>query len=186
MIETDKTSKSAKKRAAQRVKKMGVKLLSMNAAFLEKADLSDRLRQAITFHKTIASNEAKRRHLQWISRLLREDKSDLLLMQLETGAVENTQYIENTVKAWCQRFIDDGDAVLSDFIKAFPTVDKQALRQYIRNARKQSLKLDSNVVDENRAERECNERVVSESEKALYRFVRKYLVNARVSDTPDR
>ncbi len=74
-------SKSAKKREALRVKKLGDALTKLNADQLAGMPVDARLLDAIVLHNRINSNGAKRRQLQYIGRLMRG--SDIAAIEAE-------------------------------------------------------------------------------------------------------
>ncbi|MDA8735675.1 DUF615 domain-containing protein, partial [Porticoccaceae bacterium] len=69
--EYDGPSKSQLKRDSQALQNMGKKLVEMPSGQLEKFNLPEALEQAIQEARRLKSREAKRRHLQYIGKLMR-------------------------------------------------------------------------------------------------------------------
>lgn len=81
--EEDK-SRSQKKRESSALQKKGEELAALSPAIQEKLPLSPELREALAVWRGLKTWEAKRRHMQYIGRLMREqDESEALLDALE-------------------------------------------------------------------------------------------------------
>lgn len=73
-------SRSQKKRESSALQEMGEKLASLGPAKLEKYPLPPELKQAIlTWKNSKKKNEAARRQMQYIGRLMREQDEELLV-----------------------------------------------------------------------------------------------------------
>ncbi len=70
--EWDGPSKSQLKRDSQALQDMGAQLVDMPEGKLQKFDLPENLRDAIYEARRLKSREAKRRHLQYIGKLMRD------------------------------------------------------------------------------------------------------------------
>ncbi|MEM6819509.1 MAG: ribosome biogenesis factor YjgA [Pseudomonadota bacterium] len=69
---TEKPSKSARKRAAQQVRKLADELVAMKASLLARLPLPDDIRTQVDEARQMASHGALRRQKQYIARLLRD------------------------------------------------------------------------------------------------------------------
>ena len=67
----DELSKSALKREAQRLQKIGLKLTQLKPDTRARLQLPDALRKAIDVHVGINSREGGRRQMQYIGKLMR-------------------------------------------------------------------------------------------------------------------
>ena len=82
--ETEK-SRSQKKRESTALQQQGEELASLSPAIWKKLPLSPELAEALPLWRTLKSREAKRRHMQYIGRLMREmDTLEELLDALES------------------------------------------------------------------------------------------------------
>lgn len=118
------------------LQKLGEKLMKMAESQLDKIPLPDNLRQAIRFMRTLKSNEAKRRQAQYIGKLMRDvDPEPIVsaLGKLELLLQKKTDEFHE-IEKWRDRLIAEGDTALAEFLRMYPQVDRQMLRQLVRNA----------------------------------------------------
>ena len=99
-------SKSEIKRDAEALKKLGEKLVDLTKAKLDKIPLEDALLEAVNLAQRL-QKEARRRQLQYIGKLLRDE------------------------------LVAKGDDALTDFLTDYPQADRQHLRNLIRTASKE-------------------------------------------------
>jgi len=117
---------------------LGVALVRLADAQLEAIAMPEKLRDALREAKRIKSHEAKRRHLQYIGRLMRDvDPAPLRarLAEIEGTSAQATAR-HRRLEAWRERLLADDEA-LTAFAAEYPGGDIQALRTLIRNARKE-------------------------------------------------
>ena len=153
-------SKSQKKRDADALQKVGVKLVALSMDKLDSLPMSPQLKQAIIDAKSLRSHGAIRRQAQLIGKLMRTDQSDDLLDAYQALLAEDSAQTAgfHEVEQWRDRLINEGKEVLTEFIDSYPMADAQQLRQLIKKA-----------VDEHKSERHTG------SAKALFRYVRSCL-----------
>ena len=131
-------SKTKKKREMHELQALGVALVRLSDWQLANLDIPQHLKSAVLEAKRIKSNEAKRRQMQYIGRLMREvDPAPIRarLAALEGSSAQATAR-HRRLEAWRERLLGD-DGALTEFAAAFPAADLQALRALIRNARKE-------------------------------------------------
>ncbi|MCD6038907.1 MAG: uncharacterized protein K0S27_307 [Gammaproteobacteria bacterium] len=135
-------SKSERKRQMIALQKIGEILVTLPAAQLLKIPLNEVLLEAITVARSLTSHNAKRRQLQYIGRLMR-DVEDIASIQtaLDKFALKSQQSKAkfHQIERWRDKLVEEQDATLDQFLQQFPDVDRQHLRQLIRNAKKNSL-----------------------------------------------
>ena len=153
-------SKSQKKREADVLQKVGVKLVALSLDKLDDLPLSPQLRQAIIDAKSLRSHGAIRRQAQLIGKLMRTTESDDILTAYEQLLAEDSAQTAqfHDVEHWRDRLINDGKDALTEFIDAHQPPDVQQLRQLIKKA-----------VDEQKSERHTG------AAKALFRYLRSCL-----------
>jgi len=153
-------SKSQKKREADALQKVGVKLVALSMEKLDSLPLSPQLKQAIIGAKSLRSHGAIRRQAQLIGKLMRTDQSEDLLAAYEALLAEESAQTAgfHEVEQWRDRLINEGKEALTEFIDSYPMADAQQLRQLIKKA-----------VDEHKSERHTG------GAKALFRYVRSCL-----------
>ena len=82
-INSEEPSKSQLKRESHALQAMGKELVEMPEGKLQKFDLPEQLRDAIYEARRLKSREAKRRHLQYIGKLMRTSDIDNIQHTLE-------------------------------------------------------------------------------------------------------
>lgn len=139
-------SKTKKKKMAENLQKLGEDLSLLSVSQLELLDLDPDLFKALVEAKSITANVAARRHRQYIGTLMRQVDQEAILDALErlksapTGiyspkpeidpqADKNIQGVLDRLLAW------DDDA-MEIILSAAPDIDRQQLRQLIRNVNK--------------------------------------------------
>ena len=79
----DGPSKSQLKRDSHALQEMGKQLVEMPEGKLQKFDLPENLKDAIYEARRLKSREAKRRHLQYIGKLMRISNTDVIQETLD-------------------------------------------------------------------------------------------------------
>jgi ribosome-associated protein len=131
----DGPSKSQVKRDAEELKELGNALLELPDAQLDRAGMDERLREAFRTMRTITAHEARRRHGQYIGKLLRDADTAPLraaVADYYRGRERALQFADR----WRARLLAD-DAAVTEWIAAHPGIDTQRLRTLIRNARRE-------------------------------------------------
>ena len=134
-------SKSERKRQMHALQVLGEKLTTLNRQQLDQSPLSASLRTAIDQTATIKKHEAKRRHLQFIGKLMRkEDETSVeqisaYLEQLNT-ARRTAAGEHHEVEQWRDKIIGD-EQQIEAFMQAYPQADRQWLRQTRRQQQRE-------------------------------------------------
>lgn len=136
--ELDEISKSAVKREMQRLQDIGKRLTEMNPGQWEKLTLSDTLIVALEESKRLKQNEAKRRHMQYIGKVMRNEDIDAIQNELDLLDPSSEAYgrLTGQLEKWRDRLVKDAKA-MNQFIDEYPNVDRQQLRNLVRNAAKE-------------------------------------------------
>lgn len=131
------SSKSAKKREAERLRKMGQELTLMSAEQLKKLDLHDKLLNALLDFQRFKSHGAKKRQLLLIGGILRkidvhevEEKLAVL-----NGEAASARYELHQLELWRDRLITDNQA-LTQYLDEYQATDRQQLRQIVQKAQR--------------------------------------------------
>ncbi|MFL1455825.1 ribosome biogenesis factor YjgA [Marinobacter sp. GN3S48] len=136
-------SKSQLKREMHALQDLGKRMLELSNDQLDTLTISDTLRAAIEESRRIRQNEAKRRHLQFIGKVIRqEDDPDALKRAIDAfdaGSEEHTRR-HHLAERWRDRMISEGDSAVGEFVNYCPSADIQHLRNLARNARKDADK----------------------------------------------
>ncbi|MCB1757002.1 MAG: DUF615 domain-containing protein [Gammaproteobacteria bacterium] len=132
-------SKSQLKREADELFELGKHLVALAPGNLQKIPLDNDLHAAIIEASKIRAHGALKRQQQYIAKLLRKrDVSDIraALEQIrQQSAGDNALFKQ--CERWRERLLSEDDTALQAFIDKWPNVDRQQLRQLIRNAKKE-------------------------------------------------
>lgn len=129
-------SKSQRKRESTALQKMGERLITMPESQFLKIAMPDALRDAVRDARKMKSRRALYRQRQFIGKLMREIDSSAIAAALAeqdleaSGAAKRFHQLER----WRDRLIEQGDALLGELVHAYPAVDRQHVRQLIRQA----------------------------------------------------
>jgi len=139
-MQAELPSKTQRKRAMAELQSLGVGLLRLPDARLAALGLPEPLAEAIAAARRITSREARRRHLQFIGRLMREvDPEPIRAAIAEAeGRSAAARARARALEHWRERLIAD-DRALTEFAATYPHADLQALRAAIRTARREIL-----------------------------------------------
>lgn len=133
-------SKSQLKREMHALQDLGKRMLDLNDEQLATLNISDTLYRAIMESRRITQREARRRHLQFLGKILRqEDDPEAIGRAIDafhSGSDEHTRR-HHLAERWRDQMITEGDKVVGDFIDYCPAADVQHLRNLVRNARKE-------------------------------------------------
>ena len=133
-------SRTDLKKESDRLQNLGEALVTLRADLLAKLELSDKLLDALAEARRITNFEGRRRHMQFIGKLMRQlDEAtvaaaeDALEEQRRPSAAETLTL--HQAEQWRDRLIAD-DAALNDWMQLAPDTDTQQLRALVRQARK--------------------------------------------------
>ncbi|MCE3027527.1 ribosome biogenesis factor YjgA [Salinicola sp. DM10] len=129
-------SKTQLKKEMQELQALGERIIALDPAVRARLPLSDEMIAAVEETGRIRSHEGRRRHMQYVGKVMRKENREAIRAAFE--AIDQEQVQRNAafhrLEQWRDRLIDD-DSALEPFIEAHPNVDRQTLRQLIRNAR---------------------------------------------------
>lgn len=129
-------SKTQHKREATQIQELGEQLLALSARDLGRLSLTQSLEEALAEAKRIKSQEATRRHAQYIGKLLRRAEHADIEKGLEALANPVRQ---QRLELWLTRVSDTLDqrqqqnALIQQLLEWFPDTDRQHLRNLLRN-----------------------------------------------------
>jgi ribosome-associated protein len=132
----DNESKSQRKKDMLALQKIGESLIQLTKEQLAAIDLPENLLAAIQHMQSLTSNEAKRRQLQYIGKIMRQivnESIKLTLKKIESIHKNNTAQFHH-IEVWRTKLLTNGDDALNSFLADYPKADRQQLRQLIRNA----------------------------------------------------
>ena len=130
-------SKTKRKKQMHDLHDFGDMLLELPAATVAKLPLDERMAQAVADWKKMKSWEAKRRHVQYIGRVLREGNGEEVREAYET-LTDPSRLVR--VERLRDALVGDDEAV-KRFIDEHHDIDVTHLRQLLRNARREREEL---------------------------------------------
>ncbi len=130
-------SKSARKRTMHALHGLGKALLDFTDAELHDLDLPDNLLAALAEAKNIKSNNALKRHLHYIGKLMREVDAGPIQAALDRklhqpDANTDTFHLLEQLR---EQLITEGDSALATVRSHFPRAERQKLRKLAKQAR---------------------------------------------------
>lgn len=128
-------SKTQRKQVDHELQDFGVELLKLSAARLDAIEMDPRLRQALRDHGRMPTREAKRRHMHFIGKLLRDTDAEPAKRALAAMKAGDERLLAES-EQWREKLLAT-DAALTDWMRAYPHSELQPLRVVIRNARRE-------------------------------------------------
>lgn len=133
--EGSEESKTQRKKRMTELQKMGEDLLSLNKKQLEQVDVPEPLLGALREYQRLPNrNEAKRRQLQFIGKLMRGSDHESIRAALEKLRTPDRQEIRRgqDIELWGERLLSGGEDEIQAFVEAWPNAERQTLRQLLR------------------------------------------------------
>jgi ribosome-associated protein len=137
-------SRSQKRREALAVFDLGEKLVALTDSQLARVPMPDDLRDMVRDSRRITAPVARKRQLQFLAKHMRREDDDTLetirrsLEHDRADARRETAELHR-LEALRERLLEDGDTALAELISEHPHVDRQHLRQLVRNAKDERL-----------------------------------------------
>ena len=127
-------SKTQRKKNMHALQYLGEQLVTLNPALLEQLDLAEKLRDAVIEARKLKKNEARRRQMQYIGRLMREIDAAPIRQKLDgiLGPQKQHQAWLILIERWRERLLAD-EAALAEFLRTYPQADSQRLLLLVRN-----------------------------------------------------
>ncbi|MCE0494047.1 ribosome biogenesis factor YjgA [Vibrio salinus] len=131
-------SKTEMKNDMIALQKIGEELVELKQAVLEKFPLSEELFDAIKDAQRF-KNEAKRRQLQYIGKLMRNIDPEPIQAALDKLRNKHSQAtaVLHKLETLRDKIIEEGDPAIEEVLELYPTADRQRLRQLARQAKKE-------------------------------------------------
>lgn len=131
-------SKTEMKTDMDALQKLGEELVGLKPSVLDKFPLSEDLAQAIKDAQRF-KNEAKRRQLQYIGKVMRNVNPEPIQAALDKVRNKHSQATAelHKLEQLRDRVVAEGDAAISEVMEMYPEADRQRLRQLARQANKE-------------------------------------------------
>ncbi|MCO1333787.1 DUF615 domain-containing protein [Microbulbifer sp. OS29] len=154
-------SKTQVKNEMLELQGLGKQLTELTKAQLAEVPLDEGLLEAIETLHRIKSNEARRRQMQYIGKLMRHVDHEAIEAVLNKFKEQDHHYLrfDKMAEAWRKRLLEEGNNAQGEFFSQYPGVDHQQLRQLVR---------DSN--------REIQNNKAPTNQRKLFRYLRDFFI----------
>lgn len=154
----ERPSKSALKRQMHDLQSLGQELTELPESRVAKLDLPDALRDALAEYRRTRSHEGRRRHLQFIGKLMRKaDEAPIreAIAAFKLGSAKETLALHEAER-WREELLASDDAI-TRWLDRFADIDAQQLRSLVRAARKDAKAADASGQQDQRHGRSYRE-----------------------------
>lgn len=133
-------SKSQVKRELDALRKLGEQLVQLPPSQLDTLVLSERIREAIKAARSF-KRKALKRQLGLIGGLMREEDIDEIRLGLDRLKAPQQKAVAamHDAEAWRDRLLDGDLSLIDELALQFDVLDRQYIRQLVRNAGKEKL-----------------------------------------------
>lgn len=131
-------SKTEMKEDMEALQVLGEELISLKPSVLAKFPLTEDLAEAIKDAQRF-KNEARRRQLQYIGKLMRFVDPEPIQAALDKVRNKHSQATAtlHKLEQTRDRIIENGDSAIAEVMETYPSADRQRLRQLARQANKE-------------------------------------------------
>ncbi|MFO1388570.1 ribosome biogenesis factor YjgA [Cellvibrio sp.] len=153
-------SKSQVKREMTALQKLGEQLIELNDKQLATVPVEEKLLDAILEARKMPHREARRRHLQFIGRLMRETNHDEIQAAVDKLQARSDQYVhrQHQIERFRDLLMEGDKQIFQTLVTNCPGIDVQHLKQLVRSAQK-----------------ERDENLPPKSARKLFSFIREQL-----------
>jgi ribosome-associated protein len=135
---------------AKALQDIGAALVELTDRDLTAVPLDDGLREAVEQARRLPDKKAKERQVQYIGRLMRSVEIEPIQKALEAIRRGNPRAarLADVALAWRDHLIAKGDAAIGTLLEIHPELDRQELRQLVRQAKKDGANQEARSVRE--------------------------------------
>ncbi len=140
---TDARSRTEDKQESEQLQSLGEQLLLLHGEAFVRLQLPAKLADAVVEARRITARGGKRRQLQLIGKLMRQQEESTIAairaaLQLQHGQSARETAALHRAEAWRDRLLAD-DGACGQWLAEYPGTDAQQLRALIRQARKDAI-----------------------------------------------
>jgi len=132
-------SKTQQKNESLAIKKFGLELIELSAQKLANLPISDVTLKSLIDYQKMKTNLAKKRHIMFIGKCLRNEDKQSIRDFLDSSSAENLKD-KNTKKTQTdpddeilEQLIEQGDSFIDKLLLENSNLQRQSLRQILRN-----------------------------------------------------
>lgn len=137
--ETEYKSKSQMKRDMLALQSLGERLVGLAEEQLKRIEMSQELREAVLFAKTIKKGEALRRQIQYIGALMRE--ADPAPIQEAVDSISRGRDHDvvqfKKIEVWRDGLVAGDEGLIDEIMSQYPGADRRKLIQLADAARRE-------------------------------------------------
>ncbi|MFA0811357.1 ribosome biogenesis factor YjgA [Microbulbifer epialgicus] len=132
-------SKTQVKKEMHELQELGKRVAELSKAQLAEVPLDEDLREAIDTFGRIKSNEARRRQMQYIGKLMRNSDHEAIEAVLLKFKERDQQHLrfDKMAEDWRKRLLEEGNSAQGAFFDQYPQTDHQQLRQLVRDSQRE-------------------------------------------------
>ncbi|MCP4790507.1 MAG: DUF615 domain-containing protein [Gammaproteobacteria bacterium] len=135
----EEPSRTQIKKAMEELQHLGAQLVQLKHSDLKKIPMSETLEVAIQEAHRLTQNEAKRRHLQYIGKVMRAE-DDVAIRQalavLDSSTDEHRKAFHQ-LERWRDGLLANNQDTLQDLLSHHPQTDRQHINALVRLAQKE-------------------------------------------------
>lgn len=138
----ERPNKTALKKETQALTDLAISFANLSASAKNELSLPDELTKAINEYSKTKSFIAKKRQGQYLGKIFRKQHDKIIdeireAVKKATDVSNEQNALFHQIEAWREKLLSGDNQALTDFIKAYPSVDRQALRHLIQKAKKE-------------------------------------------------
>ncbi|MCL1142120.1 ribosome biogenesis factor YjgA [Shewanella gaetbuli] len=164
----DYVSRTEFKKESEEAQALGLRLIALSKSQLDKLELDEFLYDAVLKTKSIKQKtEAYRRHLQYIGKLMRGYDHEPIQAALDKVLNKNNNEAAKVqiFEKLRDRLLADGDTEIQMLLDEHPHLDRQKLRQLVRQTNKELSKMAEQQIEQSKSAKELFKYLRSEIEQ---------------------
>ncbi len=138
-------SRTRLKQEMHDLQRLGEDILKLSLDHINKIEMPEELREAILFARTLKKHGALRRQLQYVGTLMRNVDTEPIrrfIDNIKLGS-KNESTAFNKLEKWRDDLVNGKEGVMDCVLNELPGVNRQHIRQLVRNAVKEKEKQQS-------------------------------------------
>lgn len=138
----EEKSRTRLKEEMQDLQRLGESIVKLPLDRINKIEMPEELRDAILLARTLKKHGAMRRQMQYVGTLMRNVDTEPIrcfIDNIKIGSKDESRTF-NKLEKWRDDLVNGKDGVMDCVLNELPGVDRQHIRQLVRNAVKEKEK----------------------------------------------
>lgn len=137
--EIEYVSRTALKKYMEELQALGKRIIELRPDQQAQVPMDDRLREAVEEMSRITSNGAKKRHLNFIGKLMRNEDEEAIRAAVDRfdSASEAHNQRFHRLERLREALVNESQDAFNEVISSYPDCDIQHLRTLMRNAKRE-------------------------------------------------